>query len=232
MRRRGSLGGCGTASFPSSREARRAVTACFITLEGGEGVGKSTQARALVAALNERGIDALLTREPGGSAGAEAIRTLLLTGKADRWSVESEALLFAAARADHVERTIKPALAAGRWVVCDRYLDSSRAYQGAAGAISDTDLLTLHRIGSGGFLPDRTLLLAFPGNEGMERARLRDDGGSDRIGGRDDDFHSNVSARFRAFALAERERFNIIDASGAPDAVTARLIAALEDLLP
>ena len=208
------------------------MNARFITLEGGEGVGKSTQARALVAALNERGIDTLLTREPGGSAGAEAIRTLLLTGEADRWSVETEALLFAAARADHVERTIKPALAAGRWVVCDRYLDSSRAYQGAAGAVSDADLLTLHRIGSGGFLPDRTLLLAVPGNEGVERARCRDGDGSDRIGARDDDFHSNVSARFRAFALAEPDRIHVIDASGAPDTVTGRLVAALEDLLP
>ncbi|WP_077146435.1 dTMP kinase, partial [Sphingopyxis sp. KK2] len=132
----------------------------FITLEGGEGVGKSTQLRALAAALAARGLDIVTTREPGGSPGAEAIRTLLMEGSDDRWNARSEALLFAAARADHVARLIRPALERGAWVLCDRFVDSSRAYQGAGGGLTDADILTLHRIGSEGLLPDRSFLLA------------------------------------------------------------------------
>jgi dTMP kinase len=208
------------------------MTGRFITLEGGEGVGKSTQARALAAALEARGIDVLLTREPGGSAGAEAIRGLLLTGEADRWSTRAEALLFAAARADHVEKTILPAVAAGRWVICDRFLDSSRAYQSATGEISDEEILALHGVGSRGLLPDRTLLLAMPDDQGTLRAQARDGGVSDRIGGRDADFHAKVGAAFRRFAEDEPARFRRVDASGTPEEVTARLMAALADLLP
>ncbi len=204
----------------------------FITLEGGEGVGKSTQARALAAALEARGVPVRLTREPGGSPGAEAIRALLLAGAADRWSTSAEALLFAAARADHVEKTIRPALAAGQWVICDRFLDSSRAYQGATGEISDADILHLHRIGSGGLLPDRTLLLAMADAQGAERARARDGGMADRIGGREAAFHARVGVAFAHFADHEPERVRRVDASGTPDAVTARLLAALADLLP
>lgn len=204
----------------------------FISLEGGEGVGKSTQARALVAALAMRGIEAVLTREPGGSAGAEAIRGLLLSGASDRWTTQSEALLFAAARADHVARTIRPALADGRWVICDRFIDSSRAYQGASLALADEDILTLHRIGSGGLLPDRTLLLTLPADEGAARADRRDGGESDRIGGRDAAFHAAVAAAFARFALAEPGRFRRVDAGGGVEAVTARLLDALADLLP
>ena len=113
----------------------------FISLEGGEGTGKSTQVRRLAAALGERGVHAVVTREPGGSEGAEAIRNLLMNGDVARWSPHAEALLFAAARADHVERTIRPALGAGDWVIADRFLDSSRAYQGAAGGIDDAAIL-------------------------------------------------------------------------------------------
>ncbi len=204
----------------------------FITLEGGEGVGKSTQARALAVALESRGVPVLLTREPGGSAGAEAIRALLLSGEADRWSTRAEALLFAAARADHLEKTILPAIARGSWVVCDRFLDSSRAYQSATGELADGDILELHRIGSGGLLPDRTLLLAMPGALGEMRARARDGGMPDRIGGREAEFHAAVSAAFARFAETESERIYGVDASGTPEQVTARLIAALADLLP
>lgn len=204
----------------------------FISLEGGEGVGKSTQARLLVAALAERGIDALFTREPGGSAGAEGIRGLLLSGAAERWTVEAEALLFAAARADHVARTIRPALDTGRWVVCDRFLDSSRAYQGIGDALSDADILTLHRIGSGGLLPDRTLLLTLPLDESSARADHRDGAEPDRIGGRDPAFHRAVNEAFARFAAAEPERFRRVDATGAMETVSARLMAALADLLP
>ncbi len=209
-----------------------AVSARFITLEGGEGVGKSTQTRRLAEALRARGLDVVETREPGGSAGAEAIRALLLTGAGDRWTTRAEALLFAAARGDHVTRTIRPALAAGQWVVCDRFLDSSRAYQSASGELTDDEIMALHDIGSGGFLPERTLLLAFDQAAGAERARERDGGVGDRIGDRTNDFHAGVAARFAAIAAAESGRVHTVDASGTADEVTARLIAALEDLLP
>jgi len=204
----------------------------FISLEGGEGVGKSTQAHLLVAALADRGIDALLTREPGGSEGAEAIRGLLLSGADERWTIEAEALLFAAARADHVARTIRPALEAGRWVVCDRFLDSSRAYQGVGEALSDADILALHRIGSDGLLPDRTMLLTLPLGESSARADKRDGDEADRIGGRAAAFHRAVNEAFTRFAEAEPARFRQVDAAGSPEAVNARLMAALDDLLP
>lgn len=202
----------------------------FITLEGGEGVGKSTQARALADALGARGIDALVTREPGGSPGAEAIRRLLLEGEARRWTAGAEALLFAAARADHVARTIVPALEAGRWVICDRFLDSSRAYQGGASGIGDADVLALHRIGSGGLLPDRTLVLELPGDEGLARALARD-GAGDRFGGRGTEFHARVAGVFRDLAAAEPARLRRVDAAGGAEGVTARLLDALADLL-
>lgn len=207
------------------------VTGRFITLEGGEGAGKSTQCKALARALRERGLDVVETREPGGSPGAEAIRTLLLTGSDDRWTPRAEALLFAAARADHVARTIRPALARGAWVLCDRFLDSSRAYQGGAGGLPDDDVMTLHRIGSDGLLPDRTLVLTLPASEAAQRAHARDGAGADRIGGRDAAFHAGVAAAFAGFAAREPERFRLVDAVGEAEAVTARLLDALADLL-
>ena len=122
----------------------------FIAFEGGEGAGKSTQAKLLAEALRERGIEVLLTREPGGTPGAEAIRELLLHPPGEGWAPAAEALLFAAARSDHVERAIDPALERGAWVVCDRFVDSSRAYQGGGGGLSDADVLALHQVGSHG----------------------------------------------------------------------------------
>ena len=202
----------------------------FITLEGGEGAGKSTQLRALAAALREAGFEVIETREPGGSEGAEAIRTLLLTGGADRWSARAEALLFAAARADHVEKTIRPALERGAWVLSDRFLDSSRAYQGQD-VLTDADILALHRIGSEGFLPDRTFLLTLPEEEAAGRAKARDGEASDRIGGRASTFHRAVADAFGRFAVQEPERFRTIDASGPEEEVTTRLLSALADLL-
>jgi dTMP kinase len=207
------------------------VTGRFITLEGGEGVGKSTQARALAGALFERGHDVLLTREPGGSDGAEAIRALLLGGAVDRWSPASEALLFAAARADHVERTIRPALAEGRVVLCDRFVDSTLAYQGAAGGIEATALRRLHEIGSGGLMPDRTLVLLLSPGEGAARAALRDRDAGDRFARRDEAFHARVAEAFGALVSAEPQRVRGVDASGSVEAVTERLIDALADLL-
>lgn len=202
----------------------------FITLEGGEGVGKSTQARLLQEALRARGINAVLTREPGGSGGAEAIRELLLGGDDERWNIRSEALLFAAARADHVRRTIKPALAVGRWVICDRFIDSSRAYQGGAGLIADDDILSLHQFGCRGLMPDRTIVLTLSIDEATERVRRRDGAASDRIARRPDDYHLEVAAVFLTIAQSEPERVRMVDASGAIGDVGARVMGAIADL--
>ncbi|MET3759606.1 dTMP kinase [Sphingomonas sp. UYEF23] len=204
----------------------------FISLEGGEGAGKSTQAKRLAAALAERGVDALVTREPGGSEGAEAIRALLMQGDVARWSAHSEALLFAAARADHVEKTIRPAIGAGRWVICDRFLDSSRAYQGVAGGIEDAAVLALHAFGSRGLLPDRTLVLELSPEQGSARAALRDGDASDRFAARGPKFHADVAAAFRRFAANEPARFRMIDAAAGIEEVAGSVLAAVADLLP
>lgn len=202
----------------------------FIALEGGEGVGKSTQVKALAEALRTRGIDVIVTREPGGSEGAERIRELLLTGSDDRWSPEAEALLFAAARTDHVDKLIRPALDAGKWVISDRFLDSSLAYQGGAGGLGIEAVRSINEFGIGEWLPDRTLVLML--EQGAERARARDSGGSDRIGGRSDDYHHKVATAFRIIAAEEPERVKLIDGSGSADEVTAGLLEAIQDLLP
>lgn len=200
----------------------------FIVFEGGEGAGKSTQARLLADALRQRGLEVVTTREPGGTAGAEAIRALLLDPHGPGWGARAEALLFAAARADHVERLIRPALAAGKWVICDRYLDSSRAYQGGGGGLSDTDLLELHRIGSEGLLPDLTLLLTVDGEEAARRLLARDGDKSDAIGGRPAAYHARVGEAFRAFADAEPARFATIEATGTPQEIHSRILAVID----
>lgn len=199
----------------------------FLSLEGGEGAGKSTQARALAAALEARGVHVVVTREPGGSEGAEAIRALLMQGEAQRWSPHTEALLFAAARADHVEKVIRPAVGAGSWVICDRYIDSTRAYQGAAGGIDDAAILALHAFGTRGLLPDRTYLLALSAEEGARRATVRDGASADRFAMRGEDFHAAVAAAFDDYALHDADRFRRIDAAQAPEAVTAAILADL-----
>ena len=201
----------------------------FVTLEGGEGAGKSTQLTALAAALRERGVDVVETREPGGSPGAEAIRGLLLHDH--HWTPEAEALLFAAARADHVARTIRPALERGAWVLCDRFVDSSIAYQGGAGGLGFEAIRALHDVGSHGFLPDRTLLLTLSEAEAASRASNRDTGGADLIGGRGADYHRAVGAAFARLAAEDPDRYRVVDASGPPGEVTERLLAALEGLL-
>ena len=204
----------------------------FVSLEGGEGVGKSTQLTALADALQGRGLTVLVTREPGGSPGAEAIRKLLLEGDEARWNPRAEALLFAAARADHIETTIKPALDRGQWVLSDRFVDSSLAYQGEAGGLGIEAVRDLHRFGSLDFLPDRTLVLALDDAEAGARARTRDGHPGDRIGSRAPTYHAAVDAGFRAVAAKEPGRVRIVDASGNPATVTARLLYALGDLLP
>lgn len=202
----------------------------FITLEGGEGVGKSTQLRALTEALTARSIEVVATREPGGSAGAEAIRALLMEGSDDRWDARSEALLFAAARADHVARTIRPALARGAWVLCDRFVDSSRAYQGGGGGITDADILALHRFGSEGLLPDRTFLLKLSAGEAARRLATR--GGSDRMGNKPAAYQARLAARFAEMAATEPLRWRVLDAGQPAADVTATILAELAEWLP
>lgn len=206
---------------------RRTDRGCFVSLEGGEGAGKSTQLRALAAALRARHIDVVETREPGGSPGAESIRHLVL--EEQDWPIEAEALLFAAARADHIEKTIRPALERGEWVLSDRFIDSSLAYQGGAGGLGIERVRGLHELACNGFLPDRTLVLMLEG--GPQRARSRDGDTSDRIGGRSEDFHHKVDLAFRLIAAEEPERVRLIDASGSQQEVTERLLYAIRDLL-
>lgn len=204
----------------------------FIAFEGGEGTGKSTQAQLLTQALMARGIDCVTTREPGGTPGAEAIRALLLDPALPQWKPAAEALLFAAARSDHVATLIEPALAAGHWVICDRFVDSSLAYQGAAAGLGEDAIRALHSIGSNGLLPDVTLLLVADTNAIAARIEVRDSGVSDKIGGRGAEFHADVAAAFKRLAEAEPERFRRIEASGSIDAVHALVIDALRNLLP
>lgn len=201
----------------------------FVTLEGGEGVGKSTQLKALAKTLRALGLEVVETREPGGSPGAEAIRALLLHDQ--KWTAEAEALLFAAARADHVAQTIKPAVDAGKWVLSDRFVDSSVAYQGGAGGLGFEAIRRLHAFGSHGYLPDRTLLLRLEEAEANERASRRDVEGADLIGGRSADYHAAVAGAFDRVAAEEPDRFRVIDASGSAEEVTERLLAAVQDLL-
>lgn len=201
----------------------------FISLEGGEGVGKSTQVQALADALRGLGIDIVETREPGGSEGAEKIRELLLTGDETRWGAPAEALLFAAARSNHVDKVIRPSLESGKWVLSDRFVDSSLAYQGGAGGLGVEAVRAINTFGIGTWFPDRTLVLAL--DEGAERA-VCDLEGSDRIGGRDDDYHHKVELAFRLIAAEEPERVRLVDASGTPEEVTQRLLDAIADLLP
>lgn len=202
----------------------------FLSIEGGEGVGKSTQIAALSDAIRGAGHEIIVTREPGGTEGAEIIRQLLLGGSAERWLPRAEALLFAAARSDHVERLIEPALASGKWVISDRFIDSSRAYQGGGSGLSDSDILTLHAIGSSGLMPDRTLILRLDTAEAVSRAAARDLNQSDRIQGRAGSFHNDVDVAFVSYA--EREpRVRLVDASGSPADVTVRLLSEISDLL-
>ena len=201
----------------------------FITFEGGEGVGKSTQTQLLGEALTKRGLSVVLTREPGGTDGAEAIRRLLLDPEGDGWDARSEALLFAAARADHVERLIRPALERGAWVMCDRFIDSSRAYQGGEGGLNDHDIMALHHLGSLGLLPDLTLLLMAEERTVAARLATRDElQGSDRIGSRTAAFHRMVAQRFERLATSEPNRFQRIEASGDPQAIHEQVLAALD----
>jgi dTMP kinase len=201
----------------------------FITVEGGEGAGKSTQVKLLVEALGRAGVDALATREPGGSPGAEAIRRLLLEGDTERWDAIGETLLFFAARRDHVARTIQPALDAGRWVICDRFTDSTIAYQGYGSGLPLGELMALQRFALGDFRPDLTLILDLPVDEGLARAASRS--AADRFERLDRAFHQRLRDGFLAIAKAEPERCTVIDGSGNVDAVHRAIVATVTALL-
>jgi dTMP kinase len=203
----------------------------FIAFEGGEGAGKSTQAQLLAEALREHGLEVVLTREPGGTPGAEAIRALLLDPPGEGWGAEAEALLFAAARADHVARVIRPAIEAGRWVISDRYLDSSRAYQGGGGGLTDSDVLALHWVGSRGLLPDLTILIELEPGEAAARLARRDGGESDAIGGRDAGYHADVATAFARIAEAEPARFVRIPSKNSAQATHALVLQAVSSLI-
>jgi dTMP kinase len=186
----------------------------FITFEGGEGTGKSTQAGMLANKLESLGLGVLLTREPGGSPGAEIIRHVLLSGAAKPLGADAEAMLFAAAREDHVRCTIAPALAAGKWVVCDRFADSTRVYQGALGQVDRRLIKGLERVSIGDLLPDLTLILDVPVDVALERRALRrGDAAPDRFEAENVEFQEKLREAFRALAADEPERCVIIDAS-------------------
>jgi dTMP kinase len=200
----------------------------FITLEGGEGTGKSTLARGLQAALNARS-EIVLTREPGGAPGADAIRALLVQGDANRWSAMEEALLLAAARRNHLTQTIQPALARGAWVICDRYYDSTRAYQVAAGGLDAATLDALNAMIQAP-APNLTLVLDLDPTAGVGRSRGASLG-EDRFEKKGADFHARVRAEFLAIAQREPHRCAIIDASQQADAVLAAALTAIEERL-
>lgn len=201
----------------------------FITVEGGEGAGKSTQVTRLVEALGRAGIDAVATREPGGSPSAEAIRGLLLQGDTERWDAVAETLLFFAARRDHIARTIKPVLDAGRWVVCDRFTDSTIAYQGYGRGLPLGELASLQRFALGDFRPDLTFILDLPMEDGLARAARRS--AADRFERLDKEFHRRLRDGFLAIARAEPERCAVIDASGDVETVHRAIVATLAERL-
>lgn len=190
----------------------------FITFEGGEGTGKSTQARRLTERLRGLGDEVVLTREPGGSPGAEALRALLVEGEADRWSPTAETLLMYAARADHLERAIRPALAGGAWVICDRFLDSTRAYQGAGGGASAALIEQLERSVVAADRPDLTLVFDLPVETGLARAHDRA-GGEARFEAKGALFHKRLRAGFLDIAAREPDRCRVIDAAPGIEAV-------------
>jgi len=192
----------------------------FITFEGGEGTGKSTQAAMLALRLESHGLGVQLTREPGGSLGAEIIRHVLLSGAAKPLGADVEAMLFAAARDDHVHCTILPALQSGKWVVCDRFADSTRVYQGILGQVDQKLINVLERVSVGELSPDLTVILDLPVELGLERAKLRrGDAEADRFEGEGAAFHERLREAYLAIAGREPDRCVVIDASAAKDVV-------------
>ena len=204
----------------------------FITFEGGEGAGKSTQVRLLAERLRGFGLDCVLTREPGGSPGAEALREILLSGAVAPLGPAAEAILFSAARIDHIARTIQPALNAGAFVVCDRFMDSTRAYQGALGNLDPALIRALEAVAVGECRPDLTVILDLPATVGLARAAARrGKGGVDRFEGEGIAFHEELRDAFRRIALNEPSRCVVVDAGQGPDAVAEAVWQHVEEKL-
>lgn len=199
----------------------------FVTFEGGEGAGKSTQIRRLAEALRGRGYEVLLTREPGGSPGAEAVRHVLLSGAAEAFGTRMEAILFAAARNDHVEEVIRPALMSGKVVLCDRFMDSSRVYQGVTGNLESEFIEVLQRAAVNGIVPDCTLILDLPARAGLERARRRGAAGDvspDRFEKEELETHEKRREAFLDIAAREPNRCRVIDAMQTEEAIAAEIV--------
>jgi dTMP kinase len=208
----------------------RSARGRFITVEGGEGAGKSTQVGLLMGALDRAGIAARRTREPGGSPGAEAIRELLLGGANDRWDAWSEVFLFCAARRDHVTTVIEPALQRGEWVVCDRFADSTLAYQGYGSGLALADLAELQRLALGNLTPDLTLIFDLPVETGFTRIAARP-GGADRFERLERGFHERLRQGFLGIASREPERCAVIDSSGDAGTVHYAVLATINERL-
>ena len=200
----------------------------FITLEGGEGTGKSTQARRLVAALQSHAISAIVTREPGGSPGAESIRKLLVEGEQGRWDPLTETLLMFAARSDHIRNTIKPAMASGKWVVCDRFTDSTYAYQGVGRGLDRETIRRIEAVSVGDFKPDLTLMLDLPVETGLARAKARR-GAEDRFEKFGAEFHEKLRTAYRDIAIRNGDRCILLDAGGNEDDVGNAIWKAVAD---
>ena len=204
----------------------------FITFEGGEGSGKSTHARLLGERLKALGLEVVTTREPGGSPGAEIIRHILLSGLAKPLGAETEAILFAAARDDHMRTVIRPAIAAGKWVICDRFIDSTRVYQGAVGRVDPRLIRSLERVTVGSAVPDLTFILDVPATVGLARAkRRRGSGEADRFESENVQFHEDLRRAYRALAELEPKRIIVIDGRAPRDVVAERIFTIVEQRL-
>ena len=223
------LSGLGPAAL-SGQRPKPVPRGRFITIEGGEGAGKTTQVGLLVAALERARIRVRATREPGGSPGGEAIRGLLLDGDGDRWNAVGEALLLVAARSDHVARLIAPSIAQGIWVVSDRFADSTLAYQGYGRGLALEDLTTLHRFALGSFTPDLTVILDLPAEVGLARVAARASVG-DRFERLDRAFHERLRQGFRQIAAGSGGRCVLIDGSNDPQTVHRAVLDAVEGRL-
>jgi len=202
-----------------------------VTFEGGEGAGKSTQISRLAEALRRRGHDVLVTREPGGSPGAEAVRHVLLSGAAEEFGVRMEAILFAAARNDHVEEVIRPALDGGAIVLCDRFMDSSRVYQGVTGNLESEFLEALQRIAINGLVPDCTIILDLPADKGLARARRRSAGSTpDRFEREELQTHEKRREAFLEIAAADVARCRVVDADRDEEDIASEIFSIVDPL--
>lgn len=201
----------------------------FITFEGGEGSGKSTHAKLLAERLQSLGLEVVHTREPGGSPGAEIIRHILLSGIAKPLGQETEAILFAAARDDHVRSVIRPALVDGKWVICDRFIDSTRVYQGTLGKVDGKLIRGLERVTVGAAMPDLTFVLDVPATVGLARAKQRRGTDAiDRFEGETMEFHEDLRRAYRALAAEEPRRIHVIDGRPPREVVTERIWEVVE----